>query len=47
MLWTNNPEVLRALHDERIRQLRDTREPRRRLLRLVAIKTEGTGPTVH
>jgi len=47
MLWTNNPEVLRALHDERIRQLRDTREPRRRLLRLVAVETGKAGTTVR
>jgi hypothetical protein len=38
MLWVNNPEVLRELHKERIRQLQTVRRPR---LKLIAMEREG------
>ncbi len=46
MLWTNNPEILRELHNERVRQVSDgllTRKPR---LKLVAMEAEAEAATV-
>jgi len=46
MLWTNNPEMMRALHDERVRQVHSaclTRKPR---LKLVAMDKEADAATV-
>ncbi len=41
MLWTNNPEIMKTLHDERVRQVRagcTTHKPR---LKLVAADTDA------
>lgn len=46
MLWTNNPEMMRALHNERIRQVTAgclTRKPR---LKLVAMDNEADAASV-
>lgn len=46
MLWTNNPEMMRALHNERVRQVREgyvTRKPR---LKLVAMDNEADATSV-
>jgi hypothetical protein len=45
MLWTNNPEILRELHNERIRQVskRTTKRPR---LKLVAMEKEADAASV-
>ncbi len=46
MLWTNNPEILRELHNERVRQVTDhgfTRKPR---LKLVAMDKEADAASV-
>ena len=46
MLWTNNPEMLRALHNERIRQAADGRRVTRPRLKLVAMEAEAEAATV-
>ena len=46
MLWTNNPEILRALHDERMRQVTDGRRVRRSRLKLVAMEAEAEAASV-
>jgi hypothetical protein len=39
MMWANNPEILRELHQERVRQMRRTmRRPR---LKLIAMEREA------
>ena len=45
MLWANNPEILRELHNERVRQAErhTTRRPR---LKLVAMEAEAEAATV-
>ena len=46
MLWTNNPEMMRNLHDERVRQVKNgcrTRKPR---LKLVAMDKEADAASV-
>ncbi len=46
MLWTNNPEIMKVLHDERVRQVRTgctTRKPR---LKLVAVDTAADAASV-
>ncbi len=47
MLWTNNPEILRALHNERIRQVTDGRVTRRPRLKLVAMDAEAEAASVR
>ena len=46
MLWTNNPEILRALHDERVKQVSDGRRVRRARLKLVAMEAEAEAASV-
>ena len=46
MLWTNNPEILRALHDERVKQVSDGRRVRRPRLKLVAMEAEAEAASV-
>jgi hypothetical protein len=46
MLWTNNPEMLRALHSERIRQAADARRVTKPRLKLVAMEAEAEATTV-
>ena len=41
MLWTNNPEMLRELHNERVRQVREGRTTRKPRLKLVAMEGEA------
>lgn len=45
MLWTNNPEMLRVLHSERVRQVREglVSKPH---LRLVGMEAEAEATTV-
>jgi hypothetical protein len=47
MLWTNNPEILRVLHAERVRQIQDCRTNRKRGLKLVAMEPEDGAATVR
>ncbi len=47
MLWTNNPEILRVLHAERVRQIQDCRTNRKPGLKLVAMEPEGGAATVR
>lgn len=46
MLWTNNPEILRALHDERVRKVTEGRRVRHPRLKLVAMEAEAEAATV-
>ncbi|MDJ0954699.1 MAG: hypothetical protein QNJ81_13560 [Acidimicrobiia bacterium] len=46
MLWTNNPEILRELHNERVRQIDEHRTTRRPRLKLVAMENEAEAATV-
>ena len=46
MLWTNNPEMLRELHNERVRQVSSVRTTRRPRLKLVAMENEAEAATV-
>lgn len=46
MLWTNNPEMLRELHSERIRQATDGRRVTRPRLKLIAMEAEAEATTV-
>ena len=46
MLWANNPEMLRELHNERVRQVEDCRTTRRPRLKLVAMEREAEAATV-
>ena len=46
MLWTNNPEIMRALHDERVRQTRAGCLPRTPRLKLVAMDNEADAASV-
>ena len=46
MLWTNNPELLRALHNERVRQATDGRRVAKPRLKLVAMEAEAEAATV-
>ncbi len=43
MLWTNNPEIVREMHNERVRQA--TRATRRPRLKLVALENEAEAAT--
>ena len=43
MLWTNNPEMLRALHNERVRQAAEGRRVTKPRLKLVAMEAEADG----
>ena len=46
MLWMNNPEIMKDLHDERVRQVRadcTTRKPR---LKLVAMDPDADAASV-
>lgn len=47
MLWTNNPEILRALHNERVRQVTDSHVTRRPRLKLVGMEAEGEAAGVR
>jgi hypothetical protein len=40
MLWANNTDILRELHDERVRQHRHYRTTRKPRLKLVALEKE-------
>ena len=46
MLWTNNPEMLRELHAERVRQAARSRTTRRPRLKLIARESEAEAGTV-
>ena len=46
MLWMNNPEMLRELHNERVRQVHSRRTTSRPRLRLVAMENEAETATV-
>ncbi|MDJ0498077.1 MAG: hypothetical protein QNJ89_09610 [Acidimicrobiia bacterium] len=46
MLWTNNPEVLRARHDERVRQAMGGHRVIKPRLKLVAMEAEAEAATV-
>ena len=46
MLWSNNPEMLRELHNERVRQVSGQRTTRRPRLKLVAMENEAEAATV-
>ncbi len=47
MLWTNNPEILRVLHAERVRQIQEARTTRKPGLKLVAMEAEAGAATVR
>ncbi len=46
MLWTNNPEILRARHDERVRQAIDGRRVTKPRLKLVTMEAEAEAARV-
>jgi hypothetical protein len=46
MLWANNPEMLRELHNERVRQITEHRTTRRPRLKLVAMENEADAASV-
>jgi hypothetical protein len=46
MLWANNPEMLRELHNERVRQVGGGHTNRRPRLKLVAIEAEAEAASV-
>ena len=46
MLWTNNPEVLRAIQHERVRHALNGRPVTRPRLKLVAMEAEAEAATV-
>ncbi len=46
MLWTNNPEILRELHNERVRQVTGRMTTRKPRLKLVAMENEAEAATV-
>ncbi len=46
MLWTNNPEMMRTLHNERVRQLTENCTNRKRRLKLVAMENEADAASV-
>ena len=46
MLWANNPEILRELHNERVRQVAESHTTRRPRLRLVAMEAEAEAASV-
>ncbi len=46
MLWTNNPEIQRAQHDERVRQAANRRRVTKPHLKLVAMEAEAEAATV-
>ncbi len=46
MLWTNNPEILRELHAERVRQVSEGTRVQRPRLKLVAMEAEAEAATV-
>ena len=46
MLWTNNPEILRELHNERRRQVSRHQATTRSRLKLVAMEAEAEAATV-
>jgi len=46
MLWTNNPEILRALHNERVRQVTDGHRMRRPRLKLIATEAEAEAASI-
>jgi len=41
MLWMNNPEIVRELHDQRIRQMKSDKTTRKPRLKLVAMENEA------
>jgi len=46
MLWSNNPEIMRAVQPERIRQAHEGRTTRKPDLKLVAMEAEAEATTV-
>ena len=46
MLWTNNPEILRELHNERVRQVTKNGFNRKPRLKLVAMEKEADAASV-
>jgi hypothetical protein len=46
MLWANNPEMLRELHNERVRQVGASHTSRRPRLKLVAMEAEAEAASV-
>jgi hypothetical protein len=46
MLWMNNPEILREMQAERVRQVAVSRSSRRPRLKLIAIEAEADAATV-
>jgi hypothetical protein len=46
MLWANNPEMLRELHNERVRQAAGGRRVTKPRLKLVAMEGEAEAATV-
>lgn len=41
MLWMNNPEIVRELHDQRIRQMKSDMTTHKPRLKLVAMENEA------
>jgi hypothetical protein len=41
MLWMNNPEIVRELHNQRIRQAKGDRTTRKPRLKLIAMENEA------
>ena len=46
MLWANNPEILREMHNERVRQAEKSFTLRRPRLKLVAMEAEAEAASV-
>ncbi len=46
MLWTNNPEMIRTMHDERVRQVKNGCWSRKPRLKLVAMDNEADAASV-
>lgn len=46
MLWMNNPEMIREIRDERVRQVDEWRTTRRPRLKLVAMENEADAASV-
>ena len=46
MMWANIPEILREMHNERVRQAEKTFALRRPRLKLVAIEAEAEAASV-
>ena len=46
MFWANNPEILREMHNERVKQVGDSYITRRPRLKLVGMEAEAEAATV-